>query len=76
MLVNDLNHMEKIVESQRDLYWDGWNVVKFKKDPSAFTSVNGVFRNGHWGKTTTFPVTERGWDIPENIGSAHAKMAG
>jgi hypothetical protein len=76
MVVTNLDYMESIVSSRHDLEWDGWNVIKYTKDPNGFSSVDGVFRKGMWFKKRVFPLTEKGWAVPENIGRSDAKMEG
>jgi hypothetical protein len=68
MLVTNLEQMEGIVDSNRDLFWDGWDVVKYKNNPSSQFHKSGAFRNGQWYSKSTFPLTEKGWSIPNSIG--------
>lgn len=74
MLVTSLDHMEYIVANREDLEWDGWDVVKYTKNNNAFSSQDGVFKNGIWMKRKVFPITEEGWFIPNSIGLADAQM--
>ena len=76
MLVTKLEHMEEIVESNDDLFWDGWNVVKYTNSRSAMYSVDGVFRNGKWMKKKVFPLTEQGWLLPESLWRSNAQVEG
>jgi hypothetical protein len=69
MLVSSLEYMEQIVQKNKDLDWNGWDVVRYKKSSSAMFRPDGVFRNGVWHKKTTFPLTEVGWKVPKNIGT-------
>ncbi len=32
----------------KNSYWDGWTLVLIKKNPSAYTQKNAVFRDGAW----------------------------
>lgn len=75
-MVTDLNQMEAIVASRNDLAWEGWDVVKYTHSNSAMYSVNAAFRNGKWMKKKVFPLTEKGWDLPNNIGRDHAQVEG
>jgi hypothetical protein len=68
MLVTNLEDMEKIVDSQKDLSWDGWSVVKYKSNPAAQFNKSGAFLNGRWYSKSIFPLTEKGWSIPNNLG--------
>jgi hypothetical protein len=68
MLINSLTKMERIVDSHPELSWDGWDVIRHKKNPSAQFDSSGSFYKGSWHKKFVFPLTESGWSIPENIG--------
>lgn len=71
MLINNLEHMEKIVDQRNDLCWDGWDVVKYTKSESAIFNPDGAFRNGQWYKKRVFPLTEFGWKVPNSIGESN-----
>ena len=68
MFITSLSEMEIIVDSRSDLQWEGWDVVRYKKNNDAQFSRNGVFRNGQWYNKIIFPITEHGWSIPDRIG--------
>lgn len=67
MLISDLSKMEEIVASHPELSWDGWNVVRHKKNSNAQFDIDGIYKNGAWYKQYVFPITEHGWSIPERI---------
>lgn len=68
MLIDNLSKMERIVDSHPELSWDGWSVVRYKRNPSAQFDPSGAFYKGSWHKKFVFPLTETGWSIPDNIG--------
>lgn len=68
MLINDLPTMEKIVQSNNSLFWDGWDVVQYKKSDKAMFEKDGAFFKKQWHKKTVFKITESGWNIPISIG--------
>lgn len=72
MLINSLEHMEKIVSQREDLDWDGWDVVRYTKSSSGMFSVDGIFRNNQWYKKRIFPLTEIGWQIPNSMETKNA----
>ena len=76
MLVTDLQVMEKIVDSRKDLSWIGWDVVKYTKSNNAMFSPEGVYKDGQWFKKVVFPITENGWNIPSSIGQLNEKLEG
>jgi hypothetical protein len=72
MLIDSLNKMERIVDSHPELSWDGWDVIRHKKNPSAQFDSTGCFYKGSWHNKFVFALTENGWSIPENIGKRNA----
>lgn len=76
MLVTNLEDMEQIVRSRGDLQWDGYNVVKYTNSDSAMFGVDGVFRDGKWMKKKIFPLTEKGWELPNYFGRDYAQVEG
>ena len=67
MIVTDLDTMEKIVQSNNSLSWDGWNVVELKKSPTAMFKQNGAYINGVWYIKNVYSVSRDGWRIPNKI---------
>lgn len=53
-----------IVENNKSLHWDGWDIVEFKKDNSAEYHPKGVRRNGIWGFTKRYSPNDEGWRLP------------
>jgi hypothetical protein len=46
-------------------YWDNYNLIIWKKDPSGFTNIKGLFRDT-WGIAETFSVNNEGvWELPK-----------
>lgn len=74
MLVTDLKIMEDIVKNNKNLTWEGWDVVFLKKSDKAMFSPDGVYKEGSWYKKKIFPITKSGWSIPKNVRVAHAEM--
>jgi len=68
MLVKSLEKMESIVEFNKNLSWDGWDVLELKKSPTAWMNVNGVFRKNSWYLQTKYVLSEAGWEIPAKFG--------
>ena len=68
MFVTSLTEMEQIVSYRPDLEWEGWDVVQYKKNNSAQFDKNGAFKNGQWYKKNVYPITEKGWSIPNYMG--------
>ena len=64
MIIKSLETMESIVKKNRNLRWDGWNVIDLKKSEMARTSPNGIRINGEWYLHKVYTVNANGWDIP------------
>ena len=74
MLINNLEKMEAIVSSHKQLEWEGWDVVHYKKSPNSMFSSDGAYKNGNWYKKKSFPITEKGWYIPKGFGEPSETM--
>ena len=69
MLITNLQKMEKIVSSNKDLFWDGWDVVHIKPSSTAMFKNNGAFINGSWFIKTVYSLNRNGWNIKkEHLG--------
>ena len=64
MEIKDLDLMEKIVKKYKNLSWIGWDVVDRRPTQAGRTAINGVRVGSQWYVQTTYPVTTKGWDIP------------
>lgn len=64
MIVNKLETMEAIVRKNRNLKWNGWDVLDLKKSDIARTSPQGIRINGEWYLHKVYSVNANGWDIP------------
>ena len=67
MVVDNLELMEQIVESNKNLEWDGWTVVEYHQRPTSFYDANAVYRNGRWYKVSRYSVLGNGWTIPDRL---------
>ena len=64
MIIKSLETMEKIVNKNKNLLWDGWNVIDLKKSELAKTSPSGIRINGEWYLHKVYVVNRNGWYIP------------
>ena len=64
MYVTTLDQMESIVQSHKDLYWDGWTVLERIPNNKGMTNKLGIFVNGQWYMQKRFECTAKGWNIP------------
>jgi hypothetical protein len=74
VIISDYETMDSIVESDKALSWNGWDVVFDKKTPNGYSHFNGVFKNGEWYIRKTFPITESGWNIPDRMVSRDVQV--
>ena len=63
----DYDTIHKIVDSNRNLHWDGWSVVETKRDADAIFTKSAMFRDGQWLRVTrTTNVSQNGtWKVPQ-----------
>lgn len=60
----DYDKAHKIVESNKNLFWDGWTIVDWKPMKDGFYKRNGMFRNGSWGVAKKYTPGANGWKVP------------
>jgi hypothetical protein len=64
VIITKLEVMESIVKKNRNLRWDGWNVIDLKRSDIARTSPQGIRVNGEWYLHKVYTINSNGWDIP------------
>lgn len=69
--VRSLEEMEKIVNRNRSLYWDGWVVVNSYPSDKGRTSKFGAYVRGVWHLQKRFVPNKNGWDIPDRFVGTH-----
>ena len=67
MKINSLEEMETIVENNKSLLWDGWNVKEITPSPTGWTKPSGMFRNNEWFIQKHYNLRYDGWDIPNKF---------
>lgn len=56
----------KVVDSNRFLNWDGWDIVTRRKSPGAWMDKRGIFADGQWWLQFRYPVRSNGtWEVPD-----------
>lgn len=59
-----LDEAESLAKSNPNVWWDGWDLVMWKRNPSGFMRKAGlqVFRNGtaEWGLATVVSPNDKG----------------
>jgi hypothetical protein len=64
MVIRSLNTMEKIVNRNTNLMWDGWNVIDLKESNVAKTSPVGIRIKDKWYLHKVYIPNRNGWNIP------------
>lgn len=64
MFITDYEQAHSIVQSNKSLFWDGWNIVDWKADTLGEMSKDGMLKDGKWGMYKTYLLSENGWDVP------------
>ena len=64
MLLSSLESAEAVVASNRQLSWDGWNIVRHKPNRAGWMLKNGAFKDGKWFEKTVYEPGRQGWNIP------------
>ena len=67
MKINSLEQMETIVENNKSLEWNGWDVVEIRKSPTGWMKPEGVYRNGEWNIRKFHTLGYDGWDLPSKF---------
>ena len=67
MMINSLEEAEIIVDNNKSLSWNGWDIVHFSKMPTAWMKPEGVYRNGDWYIQKHYNLSEKGWEIPDKF---------
>jgi hypothetical protein len=64
MIVKELEKMELIVNNNKTLSWDGYDVLHSVKTDKARTSTQGVLIGSSWFIQKRYTLSRNGWDIP------------
>jgi len=67
MRIKTLDEMDKIVQNNPELHWEGWTVVRLQRDDYAEYLSVGTKRDGQWYKRTEYLPDSEGWEIPPVI---------
>lgn len=67
MLINSLEKMERIVENNKALSWDGWTVVENSFKENGVMSKDGAYVNGRWIVQRRYEASASGWEIPDKF---------
>jgi len=69
MIIKSLNTMDKIVSRNKNLMWEGWDVIDLKESDIAKTSPKGIKVKDKWYLHKRYSPNRNGWDIPNKYRS-------
>ena len=67
VVVKSPDLMERLVQSRYNLIWDGWEVLRIRKHPTAYYYKDGRLINGRWFRTERIKLTREGWIVPGDL---------
>lgn len=65
MITINYEQAHAVVENNRFLRWEGWDIVDFKYDAAAEYDKRGSRYNGRWGFEKRFTPDRDGWKVPK-----------
>lgn len=65
-----IDQAEILVRKNKNYFWDGWTLLKFKANPRAYTNRNGSFKNGTWGFVTRIEANQEGKYVIDEFSGA------
>lgn len=61
----DYDTAHKVVEGNRFLRWDGYDIVTWRKDENGWLDRRGKFMRNAWGIEFRYPLQDNGtWKVP------------
>jgi hypothetical protein len=67
MKITKIEEAETIVLNSKNLSWEGWNIVYYKKIEDGFTDSKSVYINNSWYKKEVYAPETNGWNIPDRL---------
>ena len=65
----DYDKAHSIVNSNKNLFWDGWDIIEYRYNPDAIYSNDARFINGKWAFVKTYKPNANGWKVPDKYGN-------
>jgi hypothetical protein len=63
MAIKTLEDAETYVEGWKNVHWDGFGMFRFRPNPRAIMSPDGVMVDGEWGYRENIPLTREGYEV-------------
>jgi hypothetical protein len=67
MKISKIEEAEEIVLKNKSLFWDGWDIIHYKKIEDGFTDSKSVYKENSWYKKEIFFLNKDGWNIPDRL---------
>lgn len=69
MKISDMDQMEEIISSRKNLSWDGWDVVYLAQDDYGEYLPDGFFdrETKKWYRKSVYKYEADGWNIPDSV---------
>lgn len=60
------DQIDSVVDKSYNLFWNGWTIIEWRRDPEGFFSKNGIFKDGKWGviKRKISLDSDGTWKVP------------
>jgi hypothetical protein len=61
----DYQAAHEFVDRSKNVFWDNYDIIIWKRNANGATNMRGMFRNGAWGIANRFTVGSDGyWKVP------------
>jgi hypothetical protein len=67
MVISSLEQMEQIVDNNKSLSWEGWDVIELTPSKAAWMQTNGAYIGDKWYTRKRYTVSANGWEIPNKF---------
>lgn len=58
--------IERFSSKDRESYWDNYNLIIWKKNPTGFSNKKGLFKNNSWGIAENLSISTDGtWKMSD-----------
>jgi hypothetical protein len=64
VLIVSYEKAQELVKLNKNLYWNGWDIMEWREDSLGEMSKDGILMNGKWGLAKNYKLNEDGWDVP------------
>lgn len=71
-VIRDLDAMEDLVKSSRNLRWDGWDVLHIQSKKASFMNPNSMIVDGKWVLVNRYSPESDGWTLPRSVVSGRS----